>query len=109
MLKAIKALKKQGIHTVMLTGDNEMTEKAIANEAGLDDYSWMLTWGKSEWCEKLKKTYENVAMAGDGMNDAPALACANAGLAMGEVTDVALETADVVLMNDLPKITNAIR
>jgi len=109
--KAIKALKKQGIHTVMLTGDNEMTAKAIANEAGLDDYiAECLPEEKVSYVKSLRKTYGNVAMVGDGINDAPALASANVGIAIGEGTDVALETADVVLMkNDLSKITNAIR
>lgn len=109
--KAIKALKKQGVHTVMLTGDNEMTAKAIAVEAGLDHYiAECLPEEKVNYVKDLRKTYENVAMVGDGINDAPALASANVGIAMGEGTDVALETADVVLMkNDLSKITTAMR
>ncbi|MFD1039956.1 heavy metal translocating P-type ATPase [Virgibacillus byunsanensis] len=108
--KAIKTLKKQGIHTVMLTGDNEKTAHAIAKEAGVDHYiAECLPEEKVNYVKDLRKKYKNVAMVGDGINDAPALASANVGIAMGEGTDVALETADVVLMkSDLPKITNAI-
>ncbi|MGY0692550.1 heavy metal translocating P-type ATPase [Virgibacillus sp. FSP13] len=108
--RAIKALRKQGIHTIMLTGDNDITAKAIAQEAGIDDYiAECLPEEKVDHVKALRKTYQSVAMVGDGINDAPALATANVGIAMGEGTDVALETADVVLMkNDLPKITNAI-
>jgi Cd2+/Zn2+-exporting ATPase len=107
----IKTLKKQGIHTVMLTGDNEVTAKAIANEAGIDTYiANCLPEKKAAHIKKFGETYRNVAMVGDGINDAPALASANVGIAMGEGTDVALETADVVLMkNDLSKIIDAIR
>ncbi|OZU87735.1 cadmium-translocating P-type ATPase [Virgibacillus indicus] len=108
--KAIQLLRKQNIHTVMLTGDNEVTAKAVAEEAGIDDYiANCLPEEKVQHVKELRKTYKNVAMVGDGINDAPALASANAGIAMGEGTDVALETADIVLMkNDLSKITDAI-
>ncbi|WP_164670034.1 heavy metal translocating P-type ATPase [Virgibacillus doumboii] len=108
---AINTLKKHGVHTVMLTGDNEKTAKAIAREAGIDHYiAECLPEEKVDQVKKLRTDYENVAMVGDGINDAPALASANLGIAMGKGTDVALETADVVLMkNDLPKITNAIQ
>lgn len=107
--QAIKQLKKRNIYTVMLTGDNDITANAIASEAGIDDYiSSCLPEEKVEHVKALRRKYENVAMVGDGINDAPALATANVGIAMGEGTDVALETADVVLMkNDLPKIANA--
>ncbi len=109
--KAIKALKQQGVHTIMLTGDNELTAKAIAEEAGLDDYiANCLPEEKVNHVKQLKNTFKNVAMVGDGINDAPALATANLGIAMGEGTDVALETADVVLMkNDLSRITNTMK
>ncbi|WP_077324545.1 heavy metal translocating P-type ATPase [Virgibacillus siamensis] len=108
--KAIKTLHKQGIHTIMLTGDNETTAKAIAAEAGIDDYiATCLPEEKVNHVKALRNKYGNVAMVGDGINDAPALATANIGIAMGKGTDAALETADIVLMkNDLPKITNAI-
>ncbi|HLR67494.1 MAG TPA: heavy metal translocating P-type ATPase [Virgibacillus sp.] len=109
-IKSIKALKKQGIHTVMLTGDNKVTAKAIASETGIDQYiAECLPEEKVNYVKELGERFENVAMVGDGINDAPALASADVGIAMGEGTDVALETADVVLMkNDLSKITNAI-
>lgn len=109
--QAIKTLKKHGVYTVMLTGDNETTARAIAQEAGIDDYiAECLPEDKVTHVKQLRTTYKNVAMVGDGINDAPALASANLGIAMGKGTDVALETADVVLMkNDLPKITNATR
>ncbi|MBP1948139.1 heavy metal translocating P-type ATPase [Virgibacillus litoralis] len=108
--QAIKTLKKHGVHTIMLTGDNETTAKAIAAEAGIDHYiAECLPDEKVNHVKQLRTDYENVAMVGDGINDAPALASANLGIAMGKGTDVALETADVVLMkNDLSKITNAI-
>ncbi|WP_077296305.1 heavy metal translocating P-type ATPase [Virgibacillus pantothenticus] len=109
-IQAIKLLKQQGIHTVMLTGDHELTAKAIAEEAGIDEYvANCLPHEKVEEIKKLKEAYQHVAMVGDGINDGPALATANIGIAMGEGTDVALETADVVLMkNNLSRITNAI-
>lgn len=108
---AITALKKRGIYTIMLTGDNELTAKAIAEEAGINDYvAECLPDEKVKYLKKLKEQYGSVAMVGDGINDAPALAIADLGVAMGEGTDVALETAEVVLMkNDLSKITNSIQ
>ncbi|WP_197025039.1 heavy metal translocating P-type ATPase [Paucisalibacillus sp. EB02] len=107
---AIKNLQTQGIKTIMLTGDNDLTAKAIADEAGIDSYiANCLPEEKVNHLKQLRDIHHNVAMVGDGINDAPALATANLGVAMGEGTDVALETADVVLMkNDLSKITNAI-
>ncbi|ASK61081.1 heavy metal translocating P-type ATPase [Virgibacillus phasianinus] len=107
--QAIKQLKKRNIFTVMLTGDNDITAKAIAAEAGIDDYiAGCLPEEKVNHVKVLRNKFEHVAMVGDGINDAPALATANVGIAMGEGTDVALETADVVLMkNDLPKIAKA--
>jgi Zn2+/Cd2+-exporting ATPase len=108
---AIDSLKAQGIHTVMLTGDSEKTAQAIAKESRVNDYfSECLPESKVEQLKKLKNQFGSVAMVGDGINDAPALATATVGIAMGEGTDVALETADIVLMkNDLPKIAEAIR
>lgn len=110
-LDAIAALKRQGIYTVMLTGDNELTAKAVAEEIDIDHYiGECLPDQKVAFVKELRKKYKNVAMVGDGINDAPALAAANVGIAMGEGTDVALETADVVLMkNDLTKITSAVK
>lgn len=107
---AIKQLKDRGIHTIMLTGDNEATAKAVAKETGLDEYiAGCLPDEKVTEVKKLREKYDNVAMIGDGINDAPALATANVGIAMGEGTDVALETADIVLMrNDLSKVHSTI-
>ncbi|MDQ0973404.1 Cd2+/Zn2+-exporting ATPase [Neobacillus niacini] len=107
---AIDHLRKQGIYTVMLTGDSEKTANVIAEESHVDQfYAECLPEEKVEQLKKLKEKYGTIAMVGDGINDAPALATANVGIAMGEGSDVALETADVVLMkNDLPRIAEAI-
>ncbi|HEX6593019.1 MAG TPA: heavy metal translocating P-type ATPase [Bacillota bacterium] len=104
--ETIQQLRNRGIHTVMLTGDNEITAQAVAGEVGIDEYiAECLPDEKVTHVKDLRKKYENVAMVGDGINDAPALASANVGIAMGQGTDVALETADVVLMkNDLSKM-----
>ncbi|MFJ8066577.1 heavy metal translocating P-type ATPase [Psychrobacillus sp. NPDC096426] len=109
--KAIKLLHSLGIKTVMLTGDNETTASVIAKEAGIDQYfAECLPETKVEHMKTLLKEYKFVGMVGDGINDAPALATATTGFAMGEGTDVALETADVVLMkNDLSKIAYAVK
>jgi Cd2+/Zn2+-exporting ATPase len=108
--QAIDLLKSEGIYTVMLTGDSQNTGKAIAAESHVEGYiAECLPETKVQELKKLKEQYGQVAMVGDGINDAPALATANVGIAMGEGSDVALETADVVLMkNDLPKIAEAI-
>lgn len=109
--EAIQSLKKNGIYTVMITGDSEKTAKAISKESHVDEYiAECLPEKKVTAIKELKEQYGIVAMVGDGINDAPALATANVGIAMGEGTDVALETADVVLMkNDLPRIAEAIQ
>lgn len=108
---ALALLHNYGIQTVMITGDSEKTAQAIAKEAGVDQYfAECLPEDKVNIIKQLKEQYETVAMVGDGINDAPALATATTGVAMGEGTDVALETADVVLMkNDLSKIAYAIQ
>ncbi|RID88690.1 cadmium-translocating P-type ATPase [Peribacillus asahii] len=110
-VKAIEALKKEGIYTVMLTGDGEKTARAIAIESHIDAYiAECLPETKVDEIKKLKEQFGTVAMVGDGINDAPALATASVGIAMGEGTDVALETADVVLMkNNLPRIAEAVK
>ncbi|WP_313897751.1 heavy metal translocating P-type ATPase [Bacillus litorisediminis] len=110
-VQAIQALKKAGIYTVMLTGDSKKTAQAIAAESGIDTYiAECLPEVKVDEMKKLKEKFGTVAMVGDGINDAPALATATVGIAMGEGTDAALETADVVLIkNDLPRIAEAVK
>lgn len=109
--KTLQDLHSLDLTTVMITGDNEKTARAIAKDIKLTDYiSDCLPENKVEKVKELKKKYKVVAMVGDGVNDAPALATANVGIAMGEGTDVALETADVVLMkNELLRIPQAIQ
>ncbi|WP_369355348.1 heavy metal translocating P-type ATPase [Lysinibacillus capsici] len=109
--KAVTLLKELGIQVVMLTGDNEKTAKVIAKEAGVTEFvAECLPETKVTEMKRLLTQHQFVGMVGDGINDAPALATATTGIAMGEGTDVALETADVVLMkNDLSKIAYAVR
>ncbi|CAK6471634.1 Potassium-transporting ATPase ATP-binding subunit [Peribacillus frigoritolerans] len=100
---ALKALKQGGVkQTVMLTGDNEGTAKMIASEANVNRYfAELLPEDKVDAIKKLQNEGHNVAMVGDGVNDAPALATADLGIAMGGAgTDTAMETADIVLMAD---------
>ncbi|MCP8617911.1 heavy metal translocating P-type ATPase [Salirhabdus salicampi] len=111
IVDAIKGLQKENIEVVMLTGDHEETAKAIAEEAGVRQYyANCLPEDKVAKIKELKQKHGHVAMIGDGINDAPALATANLGIAMGDGTDVALETADVVLIkNDLTKVSYALQ
>ena len=104
--ETLETLHKNGIRTVMITGDQEQTAKAIAQEAGVSEwFSESLPEEKVREVEKLKEAYTSVIMVGDGVNDAPALAKADIGIAMGSGTDVAIDTADLVLMkNDLARI-----
>ncbi len=108
----IKRLKRLGVeHIIMLTGDNQQTAEYIARELGIDEiYAELLPEDKVDAIKRLQKQYQTVAMVGDGINDAPALAQASAGIAMGiSGSDVALETADIVLMADkLEKLVQAI-
>ncbi|CAI8164894.1 MAG: Copper-exporting P-type ATPase B [Cryomorphaceae bacterium] len=100
---AIETLKEKGIKVLMATGDNEQTAKAVAEELKLDGYySQVLPHEKSELIEKLQNQGEFVAMTGDGVNDAPALATADIGIAVGSGTDVAAETADIILTESSP-------
>nr|WP_235858326.1 heavy metal translocating P-type ATPase [Sutcliffiella cohnii] len=107
---AIKQLTSLNVQAIMLTGDSKTTASAIAKEAAITNYiAECLPEEKVSSIKDLKQKFAAVGMVGDGINDAPALATANVGIAMGEGTDVALETADVVLMkNDLNKIAEAI-
>jgi Cu2+-exporting ATPase len=101
---AIEAFKKNGIKVMMATGDNEKVAKAVADELGLDGYyAEVLPHQKVEIVKDLQNKNEFVAMTGDGVNDAPALAQADVGIAVGSGTDVAAETADIILVNSNPK------
>ncbi len=106
---ALKALREAGIHVIMLTGDNRVTAEAIARRLGIDDIEAdVLPDQKSAIVKRLRDEGRIVAMAGDGVNDAPALAAADVGIAMGSGTDVAIESAGITLLKgDLTGITRA--
>lgn len=104
--KAIAALKARGVRTIMLSGDTESTAKAVASQVGIDTVICnVLPDGKAQWIERIQSEAENagqhglVAMVGDGINDAPALATADIGIAMGTGTDVAMQSADITIMD----------
>ncbi len=108
---AVAALKKQGLQVVMLTGDNQNTAAAIANQAGIDRVlADVLPTEKASAVKQLQTEGRKVLMVGDGINDAPALVTAEVGMAIGAGTDIAMESADVVLMGaTLMGVSNAIR
>ncbi|HEX6120444.1 MAG TPA: HAD-IC family P-type ATPase, partial [Dongiaceae bacterium] len=108
---AIGALHEQGIRVIMLTGDNRTTAEAVARKLGIDDVqAEVLPDQKGAVVETLRRAGKVVAMAGDGVNDAPALAAADVGIAMGTGTDVAIESAGVTLLRgDLQGIVQARR
>ncbi len=110
-MEALHELQKEGIKVVMLTGDNEKTASAVAKELNLADFkAGMIPQNKMEEVKRLQAEGRKVAMAGDGINDAPALAQANIGIAMGTGTDVAIESAEVTLVKgDLKGVLKAIR
>ncbi|MBC7417685.1 MAG: copper-translocating P-type ATPase, partial [Pedobacter sp.] len=102
--EAIKIFKKNNIKVLMATGDNEKTAKAVSDKLGLDGYyAEVLPHRKVEIVKELQSKGEFVAMTGDGVNDAPALAQSNVGIAVGSGTDIAAETADIILVNSNPQ------
>lgn len=109
--EAIYMMKEMGLKTIMLTGDNSKTAEAIRRELGIDEvYAELLPKDKTDMINKLREKGERTAMIGDGINDAPALAAADVGMALGAGQDIAIESADIVLMkSDLRDAAEAVR
>lgn len=107
--ETIEYFRKQGIHTTLITGDSEMTGKAVAKQLGIDEViTNVMPEDKSRIIDEQKEKYGVTAMVGDGVNDAPALVNADVGIAMGDGTDVAVEVSDLVLMqNNLSKLVQS--
>ncbi|HEY1263194.1 MAG TPA: HAD-IC family P-type ATPase, partial [Terriglobales bacterium] len=106
---AVRELKREGLHLLMLTGDARPTAEAVARDLGIDDFqAEVLPGKKSEVVRELQEQGRKVVMAGDGINDAPALAQADVGIAMGTGTDVAMESGGITLVKgDLSGIVRA--
>ena len=109
--EAIAAMKEMGMQVIMITGDNQKTADAIAREIGIDRVlAEVLPQDKAEMVKKLQSEGKKVAMVGDGINDSPALAQSDLGIAIGSGTDVAIETGEVVLVkDDLRDVVTAIQ
>jgi Cu+-exporting ATPase len=109
--EVVSGLRGLGLRVVMITGDNERTARTIAEMAGIDDYmAEVMPAGKAQAIRDIQSRGEVVAMVGDGINDAPALAQADIGIALGSGTDIALESGDIVLVRgDLRGVTTAVR
>ncbi|KEI04196.1 heavy metal translocating P-type ATPase [Clostridium botulinum] len=109
--KAIEKLHKMGIRTIMITGDNEKTAMAIAKQAGIDKVlSEVMPQDKADNVKRIQEKGEIVAMVGDGINDAPALVQSNVGIAIGSGTDIAMESADIILIrNDILDVVTAVQ
>jgi Cu2+-exporting ATPase len=107
--KAVSGLQKMGIKVMMLTGDSGAVAKTVADQLNLDDYmAEILPDEKSDQIKKIRQENKRVAMVGDGVNDAPALAEADVGIAIGAGTDVAMEAADIVLVHSDPRDVTAV-